>query len=85
MQDSLGHRCEIKSPIETVAECTQIAIGILVKSQIMECPAETGRQVDEQRINPTKFMHLIRMPYIHDHGLMSNPLRPQHGGKPHRR
>ena len=70
MQHSLGHCGEIESPIETVAECTQVTICIFVKPQSVECPAETGLQVAEHRTNPAKFSHLIRMPSIHDYGLM---------------
>ena len=70
MQHSLAHRRKIELPNETVAECTQVAIGILVKPLSVECPVESGLHVSEHRINSAKFSHLIRMPSIHNHGLM---------------
>ena len=73
MQRSLVHHDKNDSPIQAVAECSQVKIGILVKPQNVESPVETSLQVAEHRINPAKFSHLIRLPSIHIHWLMKQP------------
>ena len=80
MQHSLGHRWKIESPIETVSECTQVAIGIHVKLQSAEGPAETGLQIAEHRINPAKFSHLIRILPFTNSGFRWSPHK--HGSRP---
>ena len=39
------HRCQIEALVETVAEGTQVAIGVLSEAKGMERPVDAGLQV----------------------------------------
>ena len=71
MQYPFSHRCQIEAPIETVAEGTQVAIGVLSEAKGMERPVEAGLQVAEHRVDPAKLGQLIGMSPFYDDWLMN--------------
>ena len=66
-----SHRCQIESPIEPIAEGTQVAIRVLIKTEGMEHPVDAGLQVAEHRVDPAKLELLIWMSPLHDDRLMN--------------
>ena len=66
-----SHRCQIESPIEPIAEGSQVAIRVLIKPEGMERAVEAGLQVVEHRVDPAKLGQLIRMSPLHDDRLMN--------------
>ena len=65
------HRCQIESPIEPIAEGTQVAIRVLIKAEGMERAVEAGLQVAQHRVDPAKLGQLIGMSPFDDDWLMN--------------
>jgi len=71
MQYPFSHRCQIESPIEPIAEGTQVAIRVLIKPEGMERAVEAGLQVAQHRVDPAKLGQLIGMSPFYDDWLMN--------------
>ena len=66
-----SHRCQIESPIEPIAEGTQVAIRVLIKPEGMERAVEAGLQVAEHRVDSAEFRQIIRVAATGDHAWMA--------------
>jgi hypothetical protein len=54
MQYAFSHSCQIETPIESVAEGTEVSIRVLIKAKGMERVFEAGLQVAEYHSDPAE-------------------------------
>jgi len=61
VDDPLSYLSHLETPVESEAETTQIALGVLVKVEGVEGAAEAGFQIAEQDVDPAELRYFIGM------------------------